>query len=147
MKLILCFSMKTLLPPDCEDFFDTIISASIRVDSRRNVTWPFEYTLKDQPLFPNFYQNRALGKLKIVPTNTLIAKMVNYENKRVAADHSIKCIVQEISTAVKDTISESIASNVIDRVAIYSHLYGPVRRFSRVYHHYEKAIDVYFLKL
>uniref|UniRef100_A0A914Y7B3 Mediator of RNA polymerase II transcription subunit 14 n=1 Tax=Panagrolaimus superbus TaxID=310955 RepID=A0A914Y7B3_9BILA len=134
--------MSSLGSPDCEDFFDTVISASIRVDSRRNVYWPFEYTLKDQPLISNFYQNRALGKLKIVPANTLIAKMVNYENKRVAADHSIRCIVQEISTSIKDTIGESIASNVVDRVAIYSHLYGPVRRFSRVYHHYEKAIDV-----
>uniref|UniRef100_A0AC35G013 Mediator of RNA polymerase II transcription subunit 14 n=1 Tax=Panagrolaimus sp. PS1159 TaxID=55785 RepID=A0AC35G013_9BILA len=134
--------MKALGSQDCEDFFENIISASIRVDSRRNVYWPFEYVLKNQPLIPNFYQNRALGKLKIVPTNTLIAKMVSYENRRVAADRSIKCLVQEISTSVKDTISESIASQIIDRVSTYSHLYGPVCRFSRVYHHYEKAIDV-----
>lgn len=136
--------MKALGSQDCEDFFENIISASIRVDSRRNVYWPFEYVLKNQPLIPNFYQNRALGKLKIVPTNTLIAKMVSYENRRVAADRSIKCLVQEISTSIKDTISESIASQIIDRVSTYSHLYGPVCRFSRVYHHYEKAIDVCF---
>lgn len=134
--------MRALGSLDCEDFFETIVSASLRVDSRRNAVWPFEYTLKNPPLISNFYQNRAMGKLKIIPANTLIAKMVAYENKRVAANHSIRCIVQEVSTSMKDSIGESIAQSIIDRVAIYSHLYGCVKRFSRVYKHYEKTIDV-----
>lgn len=135
-------SLRSIGSPDCEDFFDTICSVIIRMDSRRNFVWPFEYIFNNPPLVSNFYQNRIMGKLKVVPDNTLVARMVEYENEKSAAANRYKIIVQDVSTNSSVSISESIATNLIDKVAIISHLYGPVKRFSVAYSYFENAVDV-----
>jgi len=134
--------LSSLGATDCEDFFETVCSAIVRMDTRRNFVWPFEYTLKDPPLIPNFYQNRIMSRLKVVPENTLIAKMIEYENDKSAVSHVYKTIVQDILTTLHQSLGESIATNIIDKVAIFSHLYGPVKRFSLAYNYFENAIDV-----
>ena len=134
--------LSSLGATDCEDFFETVCSAVIRMDTRRNFVWPFEYTLRDPPLIPNFYQNRIMSKLKVVPENTLIAKMIEYENDKSAVSHVYKTIVQDIVTSLNQSLGESIATNIIDKVAIFSHLYGPVKRFSLAYSYFENAVDV-----
>uniref|UniRef100_A0AC34QYC4 Mediator of RNA polymerase II transcription subunit 14 n=1 Tax=Panagrolaimus sp. JU765 TaxID=591449 RepID=A0AC34QYC4_9BILA len=134
--------MSNLVVFDNEDFFESIASVVLRMDSRRNLVWPVEYIFRDPPLTPNFFQNRIMNKLKVVPENTMIAKMVEYENNKNAAGSRHKIVVYEVLTSNFQSLSESVAINISDRLVVFSNLYAAVKRFSYAYCHVEHAIDV-----
>uniref|UniRef100_A0A7E4ZZ50 Mediator of RNA polymerase II transcription subunit 14 n=1 Tax=Panagrellus redivivus TaxID=6233 RepID=A0A7E4ZZ50_PANRE len=123
-------------------FAEDIASAVIRLDNRRAAVFLLEITMKEAPLAPNFYQNRAMGRNLIVPENSYAGALVENENVRLAVDRTTRSFIHEFTMTPHGHVANTFMERVKDLFAMWSHLYEVVKRFSSVYRFFEKQVDV-----
>lgn len=58
------FSFSEAITTGSKDFFDLLVNCCLRLDTRARVIWPFEYTLSENPLTPDYYDSAERASTK-----------------------------------------------------------------------------------
>lgn len=88
----------------------------MRLDTRARVIWPFEYTLSENPLTPDYYESTERASCKADRTKTNVLE--------IYANGSLN----------QPSTSENLYVLMIERLTVLSHMYDVAKQFAKAYY-------------